>query len=534
LNALLRIEADQLAPKPKKQSEEIPEAVLLPLARYVTVTKEPAVPEKMKLFSDTFASTYTANPDAQWVPKHLAVSYASLAENPPIAAGLRRFKALAGDTVRGQRESAGKIAHMRDDLHKFREIEKKMQATPSGLGEQKDKEDTLNALLKELTAEKEATDAKLKTAKDENLLVGEKGMMYATYQQLVSGSQGSSKASFELVRNAIAPLITSDKAKLFKEVDEALKTTLEGLTEEVQKTFSATEIEELKQLDPYLEDFGDSHPIYTVRYSTYREAADMAKRVDDLNRNLIGENWAAYGKVFKEIDDLKGQLQLRQGQFGNPNLVEACKAFLKIAEERRLSAISRVYLDQTRAKIEAVFAEPYVSEGGRRSMTSSDRSEADDLIRKWKGDFASPEFQKVEPTIKSKLSALLSDFDAMKAAADAADQYVRQLAGLRVNIRLNGPGLYKVHIVEGGGASANIFKGELFSTEAKYGELVPINLIDPVNNRSAKGVINTKVAGVQTISGAGDTLRFSVHLAGQVPPPPPPGPKKSSVLAKLR
>lgn len=533
LNALLRIEADQVAPKSKKQSEEIAEAVLLPLVRYVTVTKEPAAPEKLKLFGETFTATYTANPAAQWVPKRLPLSYASLVENPPIAAGLRRFKVLAGDTVRGQRESATKIVHMRDDLHEFRRIERLMETTPSGLGEQKDKEEALNTLLKQLTVTKEATDAKLKTAKDENLLVGDKAMMYSTYQQLVSGSQGSSKASFQLVRDAIAPLVPNDKAKLFKEVDEELKTTLTGLTEEVQKTFSAPEIEDLKKLDPYLEDFGDNHPIYTVRFDTYREAAALAKQTDDLKHEFIGEGWASFGKILAEIDRLKEQLPARQGQFGSPNLSKPCEAFLKIAKDRRLTAIAQAYLDQTRDKLEAVFGEPFVT-GGRGRMTEGQKTEAEALMGKWKRDFSAPEFQSVEPAIKNKLNSLLSDFDAMKAAGDAYDQYVRRFAGLRVQIRLTDPGAYKFHIVEGGGAAANIFKGQSFSTEAKYGESIKISLTDPVNGRHAEGSINTRGGGIQSISRDGDTLRFSVQVIGEVPQAPPSGPKKSSVLAKLR
>ncbi|MEQ1852054.1 MAG: type VI secretion system protein, partial [Chthoniobacteraceae bacterium] len=533
LAGLLRIESDKVSIAGK--IDDLPDVVMLPLLQYITASKAPADEEKLKQLRAGFTTTYTANPTATWVPERLAIGSSTLVQNAPIQAGLGRLRALAGENVQTQLESAAKIARMRDDLRKFREIETEMDSTASGPGETKQKDEKLTTLLAQLATVKSGFDAKFKAATADKLITGEKISMVSAYQQVVSSSQSRSTANFQLLRDAVKPHLAHPTAKLFKQVDDELEKTLKNLAEQVQQTFNEKEREELTQLDTYLDNFGDHRRIYEVRFATYQEAADVAFKTDKFD-DLIGKSWAPYSTVLKEIDGIRGQLPKIQLKVSNPaakdspSVVETCNALLKIAEERRLGAISTAYLAQTLAKLEGVFFEPLVSEAGRR-MTAAERKEADLLIDKWKLDLASPDFQKVEPTAKTKLTLLLSDFEAMKAAGIAYDQYVEQFKKLSVRIVLTSPGDYKWHIVEGGGRSANIFKGESFSITVPYsGGGVTIRLRDPVNGRSTSGSLDTRRPGVHSIGG----LPFNVQLDGEIPRPPPPGPKKSSVTGKLR
>jgi hypothetical protein len=539
LAALLRIEDDKLTGS--KKLDDLSDTVLVPLLRYVTASKSPADDEKLKQLRAGFEMTYGgANPSAKWVPERLAIGSLTLEQNAPISAGLGRLKSLAGESIRSQLDSAAKITRLRDDLREFRRIEREMEATATGPGETKAKEEKLTALLTQLGTVKDAFNLKFTAAKGDNLITGEKVSLVAAYTQLVAASQSQSTANFQLLRDAVKPHLAHPTAKLFAEVDKELEKTLANLTEQVKGAFNAKDIEELTQLDSYLENFGDSRLIYEVRHATYKDAADTAAKVDvdpAANTNLIGTSWDLYGKVLREIDDQRmglPKLQMKLMMTGavkdNPGIENTCNTFLKIAEERRLIAIATEYLRQTAQKFDASFFIPYVSDVGTKTMKQSERDAADRLIELWKLDRDAPAFQKVDATVKAKLTALFSQLDAMKAAAIAYDEYWKKFKAMRATVTFIKQVPYKWKTAGG----RDIFNGNDYSTTVGYGESVSISLRDDANEPKSGGVtIDTKDEGPQSVRSGGATLTFEVKHKGERPVPPPKAPAKPPISEKL-
>ena len=540
LAALLRIESDKLSGS--KKVDDLSDALLVPLLRYVTASKVPADDDKMKQLRAGFETTYTSNAAAKWLPERLALSSATLAANPPIDAGLARLRTLAGESIRSQLDSAAKIVQMRDDLRKFRDIEREMDATASGPGETKIKEDKLNALLVQLGAVKSEFDGRLKAATSARIITGDKVSLAAAYQQLVAGSQTQANANFQLLRDAVKPNIAHPTAKLFKEVDDELVKTLTNLTEQVKGTFSDKDREELTQLDSYLEDFGDRRRIYEVRYVTYHDAADVASKKDELG-DLIGKSWASYGAVVKEIQGQRAQLPRIQLKLSNPAAKDnpmidnTCNMLLQIAEERRLSLIASEYLRQTQQKFEVNFFEPFVSVTPRKGMTMTQRQTANSLMDLWKLDRDSADFGKVTPAVQSKLNALFSQFDAMKTAASAAEDYLAKKAAMSATVTYRSQNPYKWKTANG----RDIFNGNDFSATVGVGGSVGISLKDPANPPYEAGIsVPTGEEGEVRRSAGGAILVFEVkHRAGAGGPPPPASslpkaPAKSSISEKLR
>jgi len=538
LAALLRIESDKV--NGSRKVDDVSDTVLVPLLQYVTASRTPADEEKLKQLRAGFATTYTTNPSATWVPVRLALGSITLEQNAPIQAGLGRLRALAGESIRSQLDSAAKIAQMRDDLRKFREVEREMDATASGPGETKAKEEKLNALLVQLGTIKAGFDAKLKAAVSDKLVTGEKVSLNFAYQQLVSSSQSQSTANFQLLRDAVKPNLAHPTAKLFKEVDDELAKTVTNLADQVKGTFKDKDREELAQLDTYLDDFGDRRRIYEVRFATYQDAADVASKTDKSD-DLIGKSWAAYGAVVKEIKGQRDQLPKIQLKLSNPaakdnpGIENTCKALLDVAEARRLSALANEYLRQTAQKFNASFFEPYVGDTGRRfSMNKAERQTANSLIDQWKLDREAPDFASVDPVVKGKLNSLFSQFDAMKAAAAAYDDYQEKMASLRARVTFVSQSPYKWKTANG----ADIFNANEYSATVKFGEKLGISLRDNANAPFEGGVtIDTAEEGPQSVRSGGATLRFEVKHLGQKPPNPnslAKPPSKPSISDKLR
>jgi hypothetical protein len=467
------------------------------------------------------------------VPVRLALGSLALEQNAPISAGLARLRALAGESIRSQLESAAKIAQMRNDLRLFRDKEREMDATASGPGDTKAKEEKLNDLLVQLGTIKAGFDARLKTALGDRLISSEKMSLSFAYQQLVASSQTQSTANFQLLRDEVKPNLAHPTAKLFKEVDDELAKTVANLAEQVKGTFNDKDREELAQLDTYLEDFGDRRRIYEVRHVTYQDAASVASK-KDATEDLIGKSWAAYGAVVKEIKGQRDQLPKIQLKLtnpaakDNPGIENTCKALLDVAEARRLSALANEYLRQTKQKFDANFFEPYVSETGRRfSMSKTERQNANALIEHWKLDREAPDFASVDPVVKAKLNGLFSQFDAMKSAAGAYDDYVEKMAALRARVTFISQSPYKWKRANG----HDIFNASDFSATVKFGEKVGVSLKDDATAPYEGGVtVDTSSEGVQSHNSGGATLRFKVEHLGEKPrnpnsvakPPPKP------------
>ena len=538
LAALLRIESDKV--NGSKKVDDLSDTVLVPLLQYVTASKVPTDEEKLKQLRAGFETTYTTNPSAKWVPERLALGSITLEQNAPISAGLARLRALAGESIRSQLESAAKIAQMRDDLRLFRDKEREMDATASGPGDTKAKEEKLTALLTQLGTIKDAFDAKLKTALSDKLVSNEKVSLSTAYQQLVSASQSQSTANFQLLRDAVKPNLAHPTAKLFKEVDDELGKTIANLAERVKGTFKDKDIEELTQLDTYLDDFGDRRRIYQVRFASYHDAADVALKQDE-TKDLIGKSWESYGKVVKEIKGQREQLPKTQLKLSNPaakdnpSIENTCKALLDVAEARRLSALANEYLRQTRQKFDASFYEPYVGESGRKSwMNAGERQTANSLIDQWKLDREAPDFASVDPVVKGKLNGLFSQFDAMKAAVSAYDDYVEKMGALRARVTFVSQSPYKWKTANG----QDIFNASEFGATVKFGEKLNISLKDNANAPFEGGVtIDTAEEGPQSRASGGATLKFEVKHLGEKPRDPrttAKPPSKPSISDKLR
>ena len=233
----------------------------------------------------------------------------------------------------------------------------------------------------------------------------------------------------------------------------------------------------------------------------------------------------------KEIDGQRSQLPKIQAKLANPaakdnpGIESACNALLKLAEERRLSAIANEYLRQTGQKFASNFFEPFVGDTGRpRGMTKAEREAANSLMELWKLDAGAPDFGRVDPVVKSKLTALFSQFDAMKAAAAAYDDYWQKMANLRARVTYRSQSPPKWKTANG----ADIYNASDYSTTVKYGDKVNISLKDSANAPFEGSVtIDTGEEGEQTVRSGGATLRFDVKHTGQKPPNP-------TSLARLR
>ena len=541
LPALLRIESDKLPGT--KRTDDLYDSVLVPLLRYVTASKAPAEDDKLKQLRAGFEANYGgATPTAKWLPERLALGSTALTANAPIDAGLARLRAIAGKSISSQLESAAKIVQMRDDLHKFREIERLMEGTASEPGEIRAKEVRLNELLVELGGVKTDFDAKLKAAISARIITGDKVSLSAAYQQLVAGSQTQANANFQLIRDAVKVHLTNDKAKLFKEVDDELVKTLTNLTEKVKGTFTDKEREELTALDSYLEDFGNLKRIYEVRYATYQDAANVASTKDDLSE-LIGKSWASYGAIVKDIDGQRARLPGIQRKLAKDSLPidSTCKTLLDIAQDRRLSLIANEYLRQTKQNFDANFYGPLVSNAGSKPGT---RQRADELINLWKLDRDSENFGKLPPQVQQKLNKLFTQFDAMKEAAAASDEHEKAVAIYQAKMRAlkttvtylrQSPAKWK----RANGRDIFNSSGVVFSADS--GRLT-LNLSDDPGQPaplSGSVTINASEPGEREASAGGATLFFRVQTTGERPTPPPgietvrKGPAKEPISSAL-
>ncbi len=547
LAALLRIESDKVSGS--KKLDDLSETVLVPLLQYVTASKLPASDEQMKQLRAGFETAYGSNPTAKWVPERLAWGSLALEQNAPISAGLARLRALADKSIGAQLESAGKIVQMRDDLREFRRIEGVMDATASGPGDPAAKEAPLTTLLSQLDTLKVALDAKLKAATSERLVAGDKISLSAAYAQLVTGSQSQSNANFQLLHDIVKPHLASPTAKLFAEVEKELKNTQDNLTAQVANKFSDKDREELAQLDGYLEDFGDLRRIYEVRFATYRKAEAVASNKDDLS-DLIGKGWASYGDVVKDIKSQRDQLPTIKLKLttptakDNPPFENTCRTLLDIAEERRLGLIASSYLQQTKAKFETNFHDPFVSGTGRR-MSATERESAKALMDKWKGDALATDYARVGSRIKVKLDQFIGAFEPMKAAAAAADAHARAVANHAEKMKSLKSSVTFLRQAPAKWKRANgtyIFGGTNPTWSTSYGNAMTIQLSDDPGQPpplSGSVTIDTGAAGERQAHSGGATLSFEVKLNGEKPAPVPDidpgqlGPRKAPISEML-
>jgi hypothetical protein len=534
LIALLRIEADKVSNS--SSTADVPNVVIEPLIRYATARKAPADDAALASYRSSFGFTYSNNPTGHWVPQRLALGSGSLAENQPILAGLTRLKSLAGETVRTQLDTVSRIGKLQTDLDDFRKREVKMDAIASGtLDDDKIKE--LLDSVRALGDLKASIDAQTKAEAGTVAVVENKLSMSVAYDQLVTASKQQSSANFQLLRDAVKPYLAHPTARLFKEVDDTLAQSGENLSKQIENSFDEKQRADLKALDSYLNDFGDGRRIYAVRYETYRQAAAALDGKDSTD-NLIGGRWASYAAVQKAIEDVRGQLpktkeRIAPAGASAPPFDETCKALLKAAEEKRLAVILDSYINQTRAAFEANVWSPYV-EGVRRG-SAKEMQTASELFTKWQGDMIAPGFGAIKSDNKVKLALFVADIDKMKASNEAFIEYAKKFESLRVSVRLTNPGALKWHTVSGGGNSANIFRGEGFSTTVKYGSGgLGLSFNDPTNGRNGSARIDTSRTGPQTVRVGDDTLTFEVQLQGEVPKQPSGGLKKTEVLQKLR
>ena len=140
------------------------------LETIAAASKTPAAEETLSLYCSTFVQTYARNPDAHWVPERLTIGSTNLHANLPIEAGLSRLKLLAGRTIDGQLASAAKITTLRDDLKKFRDLERNMESIATGLGNNDEKKRKLDDSLAQLAALKMLIDQHVRESFDAGLL----------------------------------------------------------------------------------------------------------------------------------------------------------------------------------------------------------------------------------------------------------------------------------------------------------------------------------------------------------------------------
>ena len=136
--------------------------------------------------------------------------------------------------------------------------------------------------------------------------------------------------------------------------------------------------------------------------------------------------------------------------------------------------------------------------------------------------------------MKTKLNSLFSQFDAMKTAAAAYDDYWAKRNAMRVRVTFRSQSPYKWKTANG----ADIFNASDFSKTVGFGEGVSINLRDTANAPYEASIsIDTGSEGEQSRSAGGARLNFDVKVIGEKPPRPETlakPPSKPSISDKLR
>ena len=254
----------------------------------------------------------------------------------------------------------------------------------------------------------------------------------------------------------------------------------------------------------------------------------------------------------KEIKGQRDQLPKIQLKLMNPagkdspGIENTCKALLDVAEARRLTVLANEYLRQTAQKFNANFFEPYVSDTGRKNgMTREEREEANRLIERWKLDREAPDFASVDPIVKTKLNALFSQFDAMKAAAAAADAHARAVANHAEKMKAltstvifvrQAPAKWKR------ASGKDIFNSTGATWTGGYGQPITISLSDDAGQPpplTGSVTIDTGGAGERQGHSGGATLYFQVRVNGEKPLPVPDiepgqkGPRKAPIREML-
>src|SRR5437588_10238263 len=107
-------------------------------------------------------------------------------------------------------------------------------------------------------------------------------------------------------------------------------------------------------------------------------------------------------------------------------------------------------------------------------MSKAERQLANTLIGQWKLDGEAPGFASVDPVVIGKLNGLFSQFEAMKSAAAAYDDYVEKMARLRARVTFVSQSPYKWKTANG----ADIFNGNQFGATVKFGEKLGVSLRD--------------------------------------------------------
>ena len=421
LAALIRIEADLASHS--TDATLLPDRFLTPLLRYSTGLRQPGDAARLKTLSEVLAWTYSKNPHGSWPPPWLSAG-TSLPTNRPILAGLDRVIKHATAGVSNQESNLQCVRQVMEIFRAFRAKEAELNSTAVSPEAKDLVQQKMDKLFTELKTIKENADKAVKEAEAKGMVSGERFTAGKAYHSLIVSSQGEVKDAFGVIEKAIASYTakTDDPINtaypIFLQIDKKLKEANASVNARIAGGFTATEVEELNKVDQlYLADFGNGQRNYEVRWTAYDGAHAQLSKTPD-TANLIGQNWTPLATTAAEIGTQRQTITTLTGQLPEP-WSASCKYYVNLAEQVRVDAILKAYVDQSRAVFDANFHPPIVREPRGAMMKRSDYPEAERLIASWKADMMAEPIKTVQSPRKLALDNFVKSLNLISPAIGA-------------------------------------------------------------------------------------------------------------------
>ena len=415
LLSLIQIEAG-LVKRRQFMDDKIasPEQIVGPLQTYVVgKAYDPALAE-------VGAWTYTKGDGAKRWPEGWMSSGTTLVGekegyNKPLDLGIDHFQKTIKQSLD---ESGGKWNRLREMVDFLKgQFELKEQdlfraATPQTSAQQLDP--LLETPHREFAKMCGLLGEKLQSDKEARLFQDGPISLVAAYDLIMKDRKEASTTIKKMIDAMLAAIVVPETqltkpSPLLKEIQDRLN----GLSKESLSELQGLDLAELKRLDEtYIEDYGKSGPVYSVRAAIYSRSLETTQQKTKFDR-LIGTDWAALKKLIEDIDSARKEVAAYKGKQKN-EFFTVCAFWLNYAETHQVDECIAAYLGQAREALSPLIHFPLVWPPEEAALTGDQVKAAAKLVSTIHKDLRSETSKKIRQ--ESRLP--LETFDKRLALLD--------------------------------------------------------------------------------------------------------------------
>jgi hypothetical protein len=434
LLSLVRTEAGILKRHAKMDSKSIaaPDTILGPLQSYL-VTRD---------YDSTLADlsnwTYTQGDGAgKWPPDWLSGG-STLDKNKPdynraIDLSIEHFRQNALLSLAGTDAKLKILVDISDILkNQVGAKEQALYQAASNQGGTLEADPSLQAPYTDLGKACSSLDDKLQTAtaaglaKDGpfslvtayNLLMGERKDEQDKLVAMLTEVLNETTSDEAQIKASPLSLLNTAPSPLLKEIEDRLNAVIK----EIQGNMQGLDVAELKTLDgSYLNDFAGKGPVYKYRYGVYSRCYDKAHAPAPYDK-LIGTNLTPLRSVLDEIDAARQEVTGYKG----PVTAEFSVIggyWLDLAEKTQVDACGQAYHAQVKQELTPLLHFPLVWPPEDTALTVDQIKEASKLLTQIHGDLHSETMGRIRPDYRAPL-------DALDKQVGSLDPVLRALFGM--------------------------------------------------------------------------------------------------------